>query len=119
MRISDWSSDLCSSDLRRQAAPALGAIPCLHAAPPRDAAPAARPSHRAARTHRNRRGADRRARRPPCPVTASRPLAPRCGGRRADRDRKSVVEGKRVSVRVDLGGRRTIKQKNKQEKKKN
>src|SRR3546814_15822654 len=27
------------------------------------------------------------------------------------RDRKSVVEGKSVSVRVDLGGRRTIKKK--------
>src|SRR3546814_15952518 len=29
------------------------------------------------------------------------------------RDRKSVVEGKSVSVRVDLGGRRTIKKKKK------
>src|SRR3546814_15527952 len=28
-------------------------------------------------------------------------------------DRKSVVEGKRVSVRVDLGGRRSIKKKTK------
>src|SRR3546814_12589572 len=28
-------------------------------------------------------------------------------------DRKSVVEGKRVSVRVDLGGRRAIKKKKK------
>src|SRR3546814_18345340 len=28
-------------------------------------------------------------------------------------DRKSVVEGKRVAVRVDLGGRRTIKKNNK------
>src|SRR3546814_18383248 len=28
------------------------------------------------------------------------------------RDRKSVVSGKRVSVRVDLGGRRNIKKKN-------
>src|SRR3546814_16479642 len=30
------------------------------------------------------------------------------------RDRKSVVEGKRVSVRVDLGGRRSIKKKKKE-----
>src|SRR3546814_15870467 len=30
-------------------------------------------------------------------------------------DRKSVVEGKRVSVRVDLGGRRTIKKKQHEE----
>src|SRR3546814_20167126 len=31
-------------------------------------------------------------------------------------DRKSVVSGKRVSVRVDLGGRRTIKKNNKNKK---
>src|SRR3546814_20787845 len=30
----------------------------------------------------------------------------------AEEDRKSVVEGKSVSVRVDLGGRRSIKKKN-------
>src|SRR3546814_16987626 len=35
---------------------------------------------------------------------------PACRGAR--RDRKSVVEGKSVSVRVDLGGRRIIKKKN-------
>src|SRR3546814_19998170 len=34
----------------------------------------------------------------------------------ADPDRKSVVEGKRVSVRVDLGGRRIIKKKKKKNK---
>src|SRR3546814_13462122 len=33
------------------------------------------------------------------------------GGPLSRRDRKSVVEGKRVSVRVDLGGRRVIKTK--------
>src|SRR3546814_16908822 len=33
--------------------------------------------------------------------------------KRAGRDRKSVVEGKSVSVRVDLGGRRLMKQKHK------
>src|SRR3546814_17115162 len=32
---------------------------------------------------------------------------------RSPRDRKSVVSGKRVSVRVDLGGRRIIKKKQK------
>src|SRR3546814_20189810 len=32
------------------------------------------------------------------------------------KDRKSVVEGKRVSVRVDVGGRRSIKKKNIQRK---
>src|SRR3546814_17721905 len=37
-------------------------------------------------------------------------LAP-VAGRLGSRDRKSVVSGKRVSVRVDLGGRRFIKKK--------
>src|SRR3546814_14324919 len=36
-------------------------------------------------------------------------------GRRAFLDRKSVVSGKSVSVRVDLGGRRIIKKKNVEE----
>src|SRR3546814_16818624 len=31
------------------------------------------------------------------------------GDAQSEPDRKSVVEGKRVSVRVDLGGRRTVK----------
>src|SRR3546814_12304038 len=35
-----------------------------------------------------------------------------CHARRNLSDRKSVVSGKSVSVRVDLGGRRTLKQKN-------
>src|SRR3546814_6561440 len=35
------------------------------------------------------------------------------------RDRKSVVEGKSVSVRVDLGGRRIIKKKNNEKKRDN
>src|SRR3546814_15389363 len=34
-------------------------------------------------------------------------------GREHERDRKSVVSGKSVSVRVDLGGRRTIQKKKK------
>src|SRR3546814_14878721 len=33
----------------------------------------------------------------------------------ADKDRKSVVEGKSVSVRVDLGGRRILKKKKQQQ----
>src|SRR3546814_18535720 len=37
----------------------------------------------------------------------------RTRGSEKDPDRKSVVWGKRVSVSVDRGGRRTIKQKNK------
>src|SRR3546814_19618603 len=44
-----------------------------------------------------------------CPQAARRPAGDSTDGRRSDR--KSVVEGKRVSVRVDLGGRRIIKKK--------
>src|SRR3546814_10813015 len=83
MRISDWSSDVCSSDLARK--------------------------YVEGGTHRLAHGADRQ-----CPF-----------GRRSQPqyrlslwlvsgavDRKSVVSGKSVSVRVDLGGRRIIKKKN-------
>src|SRR3546814_12103658 len=45
--------------------------------------------------------------------TLRKNLAALGAANRADvRDRKSVVEGQRVSVRVDLGGRRIIKKKN-------
>src|SRR3546814_15219556 len=78
MRISDWSSDVCSSDLLR--------------------------------------AGGRRDRRRDAPGQR-RGAAPRRRGRRLRRgrrrtDRKSVVSGKSVSVRVDLGGRRIIKKKN-------
>src|SRR3546814_15947348 len=104
MRISDWSSDVCSSDLfphpasQRQypeweARWESGPVPPLFrqnrnslkkATPPRDRAP---------RSAVVRHGARRRA----------------CSA--CERDRKSVVEGKSVSGRVDLGGRRIIKNK--------
>src|SRR3546814_12317602 len=100
MRISDWSSDVCSSDLPGAARPAPGA-----------GTPRGGRSIRPPRMHaRHRRGefparAGRRARR------RGR------GDARVDlarADRKSVVEGKSVSVRVDLGGRRIIKKKKNQ-----
>src|SRR3546814_19444509 len=86
MRISDWSSDVCSSDLAEEgeAAPARAGI--LDRARRGDLA------HMAARQGHARRDA-------------------RAARRRLGRDRKSVVEGKSVSVRVDLGGRRSIKKK--------
>src|SRR3546814_20968404 len=70
MRISDWSSDVCSSDLE-----------------------GTNFKHVVAPHHRR---SDRVA-----------------GGRsvRLAVDRKSVVSGKSVAVRVDLGGRRIIKKK--------
>src|SRR3546814_10937129 len=82
MRISDWSSDVCSSDLGRAARPTA-------------------PGRARGRPGRRARRAGRR-----------RPRACRA-------DRKSVVKGKSVSVRVDLGGRRIIKKKNTKHEKKN
>src|SRR3546814_16450339 len=84
MRISDWSSDVCSSDLRR-----AGARRHRRAGPRRDCGGAGGSGH-----HRAAQGYSARA----------------PAGARGDR--KSVVEGKRVSVRVELGGWR-ISKKNK------
>src|SRR3546814_14425389 len=86
MRISDWSSDVCSSDL-----------PC---SPPCAARAVCRKPPEARRERNCRASGGRKTR-----------------GRRVDRggdgDRKSVVSGKSVSVRVDLGGRRIINKKQK------
>src|SRR3546814_11163109 len=84
MRISDWSSDVCSSDLGswRRPSPARA---CRF--PPR---------------------ADKRNAR--CP-SCRRSLPPQSPDDRGSQDRKSVVKGKSVSVRVDLGGRRINKTK--------
>src|SRR3546814_19569256 len=73
MRISDWSSDVCSSVLQR---------------PARAAAPGIRWQAGGGRTREPRRR-----------WQAARPRT----------DRKSVVQGTCVSVRVDLGGRRVTK----------
>src|SRR3546814_20845408 len=108
MRISDWSSDVCSSDLPavaalRAAVLAELAVPDLYV--PEE--PAFMPAHISG-----------------CGVTigifASEDLiaysALGLGG--ADHaDRKSVVEGKRVAVRLDFGGLRIIEKNNKATKK--
>src|SRR3546814_7617512 len=85
MRISDWSSDVCSSDLASISRFSAGTL--------------ASAMRRASRS-------DLVARTPVLPLSG-----PSDAGSVA-RDRKSVVEGKSVSVRVDLGGRRNIKLKN-------
>src|SRR3546814_11985486 len=84
VRISDWSSDVCSSDLGPASGRLRGSIP-----------PSSISSGWCAT----------------CPRT-------RCAGSsppswRPWRDRKSVVLGKRASVRVDIGGRRMIKKQSK------
>src|SRR3546814_20318544 len=105
MRISDWSSDVCSSDLWRTPAPAQ-------------------------RTGQHRERQDARAQAgevagPPGLIQVAEKQDDAGGNRKADpdlevaqqpehrQDRKSVGEGKSGSVRVVLGGRRIIKKKNK------
>src|SRR3546814_15471348 len=99
MRISDWSSDVCSSDLHL----------C-----PQWPQPHLSAAERALSLVRRRfDGAWRRVRERPRhlsqPHGADRRAACRDGrGQGAVPARKSVVLGKSVSVSVDLGGRRTL-----------
>src|SRR3546814_12886819 len=106
MRISDWSSDVCSSDLlsctRNSAAPVRARARRLMPAALFLEAPV-QPLRRADKIL--------------CPTRQGR-VAPllffkksRHVFRRCCEDRNSVVEGKRLSLRVDLGGRRSIKKK--------
>src|SRR3546814_17159447 len=92
VRISDWISDVCSSDLTR---------------------PSTRSPPSSSMSIRLKALASPRSRVeievPPCTTSIGRPgCAP---GNSCMKDRKSVVSGKSVSVRVDLGGRRIIKKK--------
>src|SRR3546814_13539035 len=129
MRISDWSSDVCSSDLLRQrktetsgtrisGCPRCWSYPWASSAGSRPAKALPPPAHHS--RFPDSHGRQQRA-------TANRRSSHRCclprSASRKDRasfhhhspephkDRKSVVSGKSVSVRVDLGGSRTIKKK--------
>src|SRR3546814_1952134 len=100
MRISDWSSDVCSSDLIYKSPSAagsavMGGTACNgwrfwslegEEAAPKERAPKAPNEPRAAR---------------PKPARGT-PAAPTI-------DRKSVLKGNSVQVRVELGGRRIVK----------
>src|SRR3546814_14559827 len=89
MRISDWSSDVCSSDLAR----ALRRLRHRHGV--------GRPL-----PHHGRAGELRH------PAGGQGSGEVRLRGHRTLPDRKSVVEGKSVAVSVDLGGRRISKKNN-------
>src|SRR3546814_15459146 len=106
MRISDWSSDVCSSDLyqmghvgvpqtvrvqHRVQAEVVAPVgePVIDVGQPDTSLAFGRPQHRRVRQFE------------PWQDIGDVLL----------QDRKSVVEGKRVSVSVDLGGRRIIKKK--------
>src|SRR3546814_16044097 len=101
MRISDWSSDVCSSDL-------VG---------PRDGDPALPGERRCEQGDRQPLGHHRSDGEGPHEESAAQDQGgqPHPGGDlgaqpgpRAGPERRSVVQGKSVSVRVDLGGRRLI-----------
>src|SRR3546814_5626883 len=102
MRISDWSSDVCSSDLRIGAALALNAARApidlgVAAARPGDVAGAAEGSADRSRRIAKRaaqRSAEASAQAAPKPAAAAEQLrrgrGRKCQGRRGERDRKST-----------------------------
>src|SRR3546814_17524080 len=115
MRISDWSSDVCSSDLEREMAAycVLRGIDYIVEECPM----AIGNKHLGYKEALNAIEAT-------SPgskfdfyfgflARASEQFRPKVEAEQGDR--KSVVEGKGVSIRVDLGGRRSLKKKNKQE----
>src|SRR3546814_19753885 len=98
MRISDWSSDVCSSDLAAaRHGSRAGAARSKNPSPRRARGAPSCPGGNWSPPHGARRG---RTRKEP---GGSRSTPPSRG------DRKRVEKGKRVSVRVDLGGRRYVK----------
>src|SRR3546814_13907278 len=105
MRISDWSSDVCSSDLALKAEDHLFEVA--------DGEQGARPIAVCAFAREEFLGKPRDDR-PLREVGVLRLIDQDMLGRLVElvaQDRKSVVKGKSVSVRVDLGGRRIIKKK--------
>src|SRR3546814_13118656 len=101
MRISDWSSDVCSSDLELDD---HGAV--LRGDPGQSGKGDGRRLMSAAAINRRKAKLElRQARASDAPGIAA--LVDRVYGA----DRKSVVSGKSGSVRVDLGGRRIHKKK--------
>src|SRR3546814_13130669 len=115
MRISDWSSDVCSSDLsggaakaKRQLSPSWRrstTVPTPSTWPETMWPPSSSPSFN---------GRSKLTAWPACQAPMVVQARVSFDASAANQDRKSVVEGKRVSVRVDLGGRRNNKKKKKE-----
>src|SRR3546814_11727188 len=106
MRISDWSSDVCSSDLGSEV-PSRGALR-------QEERPMNTIDHRAyfsRRAAQERRLADAAA---DCTARHAHREMARCYADLA-LDRKSVVTGKSEYVRIAIGGRRILKKNNYQE----
>src|SRR3546814_20484024 len=97
MRISDWSSDVCSSDLRVHDRPAQIVVELA-----RELKQSKKRKDEIQKEQaENQKKNDKRREK----------LAALGLPDTGEKDRKSVVSGKSVSVRVDLGGRRIIKKK--------
>src|SRR3546814_17254885 len=114
MRISDWSSDVCSSDptvARGKAAAVDRDIACGSGLGLSAEAQLCAAGHQPLGQRAGRRPRIEVALRSAEEPGAETPVE--VGRQRGDSlaDRKSVVEGKRVSERGDLGGRRHIKKK--------
>src|SRR3546814_18028862 len=107
MRISDWSSDVCSSDLLDAADEAVEAMVALCAAVeiPQGLSSLGVTDEVIPYMAVEAAGIERLMRNNP------RKLSARDIEKIYRADRKSVVKGRSVSVRVDLGGRSTIKKK--------
>src|SRR3546814_17661382 len=101
MRISDWSSDVCSSDL-------LGGITGGYTNSLRVRGSRCVQRHFLVDINAQVRRLDSLPHHRHQCGHLDRPHAVRADAELV-RDRKSVVEGKSVSVRVDLGGRRNLK----------
>src|SRR3546814_19980912 len=113
MRISDWSSDVCSSDLRSFSMRVMVIVKAT-----KNSEAGVMPSEKllAEMGKFNEELVKAGV------MLAGEGLHPSSKGKRVvfssgKKDRKSVVEGKSVAGRVDLGGRRIIKKKKKKENK--
>src|SRR3546814_17726217 len=100
MRISDWSSDVCSSDLI-----GINDLSKSKDGDSKELRGVAKIEHDRNEILLRKYAAYART------VMNSEKIG--ISADKQSRDRKSVVEGKSVSVGVDLGGRRFIKKKNK------
>src|SRR3546814_16537533 len=103
MRISDWSSDVCSSDLGQRAAADMDVVRAA------GIAPFGAVAHRACFGNEPVRAEVEPHRRPHADgIGAGRPADIAAVARQRSEERR---EGKSVSVRVDLGCRRLITKK--------
>src|SRR3546814_6718137 len=113
MRISDWSSDVCSSDLQDGARAIHGLGIGEHPRIEHDDVPIVLHTHAGMAELGDPHAVESRESAPSW-QTETAPARAAVRRHRRPQDRKSDGEGQSVSVRVELGGRRIIKNKTKQ-----